>query len=59
MHGNRPLTTSFPTELRAELPAGFRAAGDVSYPQGELHTFCVHQDAVERFIKIQWCFAFR
>jgi len=42
-----------PTELRAELPAGFRAAGDVSYPQGELHTFAftktplnVYQDTV-------------
>ena len=28
-----------PTELRAELPAGFKAAGDASYPKGELHTF--------------------
>lgn len=28
-----------PTELRAELPAGFKAAGEVSYPNGELHTF--------------------
>ena len=42
-----------PTELRAELPAGFKAAGDVSYPQGELHTFAftktplnVYQDKV-------------
>jgi thiol:disulfide interchange protein DsbD len=42
-----------PTELRAELPAGFRAAGEVSYPQGELHTFAftktplnVYQDKV-------------
>jgi len=28
-----------PTELRAELPAGFKTAGDASYPKGELHTF--------------------
>jgi thiol:disulfide interchange protein DsbD len=28
-----------PTELRAELPAGFKVAGDASYPKGELHTF--------------------
>ena len=26
------------TDLRAELPAGFKA-GEVSYPKGELHTF--------------------
>ncbi len=42
-----------PTELRADLPAGFKAAGDVSYPKGELHTFAftktplnVYQDKV-------------
>jgi len=42
-----------PTELRAELPAGFKAAGEVSYPKGELHTFAftktplnVYQDKV-------------
>jgi len=28
-----------PTDLRAELPAGFKTAGDASYPKGELHTF--------------------
>ena len=28
-----------PTDLRAELPAGFKTAGDAAYPQGELHTF--------------------
>lgn len=28
-----------PTELRAELPAGFKTAGDACYPKGELHTF--------------------
>ncbi len=28
-----------PTDLRAELPAGFKTAGDASYPRGELHTF--------------------
>jgi thiol:disulfide interchange protein DsbD len=42
-----------PTDLRAELPAGFKAAGEVSYPNGELHTFAftktplnVYQDKV-------------
>jgi thiol:disulfide interchange protein DsbD len=28
-----------PTDLRANLPAGFKPAGEVSYPKGELHTF--------------------
>jgi hypothetical protein len=28
-----------PTELRAEPPAGFKTAGEASYPKGELHTF--------------------
>ena len=28
-----------PTDLRANLPAGFKSAGEVSYPKGELHTF--------------------
>ena len=28
-----------PTDLRAELPAGFKTAGDASYPKGEMHTF--------------------
>lgn len=28
-----------PTDLRADLPAGFQPAGQVSYPQGELRTF--------------------
>ena len=42
-----------PTELRAEPPAGFKAAGEVAYPKGELHTFAftktplnVYQDKV-------------
>lgn len=42
-----------PTDLRANLPAGFKAAGEVSYPSGELHTFAftktplnVYQDKV-------------
>ncbi len=42
-----------PTELRADLPSGFKASGDVSYPKGELHTFAftktplnVYQDKV-------------
>jgi len=42
-----------PTDLRANLPAGFKSAGEVSYPQGELHTFTftktplnVYQDKV-------------
>ena len=28
-----------PTDLRANLPAGFKPAGEVSYPKGELRTF--------------------
>ena len=28
-----------PTDLRATLPAGFKSAGEISYPKGELHTF--------------------
>jgi len=28
-----------PTDLRANLPAGFKSAGEISYPHGELHTF--------------------
>jgi Disulphide bond corrector protein DsbC len=28
-----------PTDLRVNLPAGFKSAGEVSYPKGELHTF--------------------
>lgn len=28
-----------PTDLRAELPAGFKIAGEASYPKGEMHTF--------------------
>ena len=28
-----------PTDLRANLPAGFKSAGEISYPKGELHTF--------------------
>jgi hypothetical protein len=28
-----------PTDLRAELPTGFRAAGDAFYPKGQLRTF--------------------
>jgi hypothetical protein len=28
-----------PTDLRADLPAGFRSAGEISYPKGELKTF--------------------
>jgi thioredoxin:protein disulfide reductase len=42
-----------PTDLRANLPAGFKSAGEVAYPQGELHTFTftktplnVYQDKV-------------
>jgi len=42
-----------PTDLRADLPAGLKAAGDVSYPKGELRTFAfsktplnVYQDKV-------------
>jgi thiol:disulfide interchange protein DsbD len=42
-----------PTDLRANLPAGFKSAGEISYPKGELHTFAfsktplnVYQDRV-------------
>jgi thioredoxin:protein disulfide reductase len=42
-----------PTDLRVNLPAGFKSAGEVAYPQGELHTFTftktplnVYQDKV-------------
>ena len=28
-----------PTDLRANLPNGFKSAGEISYPKGELHTF--------------------
>jgi hypothetical protein len=28
-----------PTDLRATLPAGFKSAGEISYPKGDLHTF--------------------
>jgi thiol:disulfide interchange protein DsbD len=42
-----------PTDLRANLPAGFKSAGETSYPKGELHTFAfsktplnVYQDRV-------------
>ena len=28
-----------PTDLRVTLPAGFKSAGEISYPKGELHTF--------------------
>ena len=42
-----------PTDLRANLPAGFKSAGEISYPKGELHTFAftktplnVYQDKV-------------
>jgi hypothetical protein len=28
-----------PTDLRANLPAGFKSNGEISYPQGELRTF--------------------
>jgi hypothetical protein len=28
-----------PTDLHANLPAGFKSAGEISYPKGELHTF--------------------
>lgn len=28
-----------PTDLRAELPAGFKASGEIAYPKGELRTF--------------------
>ena len=42
-----------PTDLRVTLPAGFKSAGEISYPKGELHTFAftktplnVYQDSV-------------
>jgi cytochrome c biogenesis DsbD-like protein len=42
-----------PTDLRASLPAGFKPAGEISYPKGELRTFAfsktplnVYQDQV-------------
>jgi thioredoxin:protein disulfide reductase len=42
-----------PTDLRVNLPAGFKPAGEISYPKGELHTFAftktplnVYQDTV-------------
>jgi thiol:disulfide interchange protein DsbD len=42
-----------PTDLRANLPAGFKSTGEISYPPGELHTFAftktplnVYQDKV-------------
>ena len=42
-----------PTDLRADLPASFKSAGEVSYPKGELRTFAftktplnVYQDKV-------------
>jgi hypothetical protein len=42
-----------PTDLRANLPASFKSAGEISYPKGELHTFAfsktplnVYQDRV-------------
>jgi hypothetical protein len=28
-----------PTDLRANLPAAFKSAGEISYPSGQLHTF--------------------
>jgi thioredoxin:protein disulfide reductase len=28
-----------PTDLRTELPAGFKSAGEIAYPKGELRTF--------------------
>lgn len=28
-----------PTDLRANLPAGFKSAGEITYPKGDLHTF--------------------
>jgi thiol:disulfide interchange protein DsbD len=28
-----------PTDLRANLPTGFKSAGEISYPKGDLHTF--------------------
>jgi len=28
-----------PTDLRVNLPAGFKSAGEISYPHGELETF--------------------
>jgi thioredoxin:protein disulfide reductase len=42
-----------PTDLRANLPAGFKSAGQIAYPQGELKTFAfsktplnVYQDKI-------------
>ena len=42
-----------PTDLRADLPAGFKSAGEITYPQGELKTFAfsktplnVYQDKI-------------
>lgn len=42
-----------PTDLRLSLPAGFKSAGEVSYPQGQLKTFAfsktplnVYQDQI-------------
>jgi hypothetical protein len=42
-----------PTDLRADLPAAFKSAGEISYPKGELRTFAftktplnVYQDKV-------------
>jgi len=42
-----------PTDLRVTLPAGFKSAGEISYPKGALHTFAftktplnVYQDTV-------------
>jgi hypothetical protein len=28
-----------PTDLRANLPAGFKSTGEIAYPKGDLHTF--------------------
>jgi thiol:disulfide interchange protein DsbD len=28
-----------PTDLHVDLPSGFKSAGEISYPKGELHTF--------------------
>jgi thiol:disulfide interchange protein DsbD len=42
-----------PTDLHLNLPVGFKSAGEISYPKGELHTFAfsktplnVYQDRV-------------
>jgi DsbC/DsbD-like thiol-disulfide interchange protein len=42
-----------PTDLRVNLPSGFKSAGEISYPKGELRTFAftktplnVYQDKV-------------